>query len=198
MTRNYKRNPYRIVNKSHQYRFLAFILVYIFIVAGVLVFALFVPDFIRMNDQNLNIEVRAIAADNILNLHSRLWPIVIALAAFIALHSTRMFNRFVGPLYRFTLVFKDVRNGNLDNRIQLRKNDFLLQEADVINDMFDVINQKVKDIQIKGEDALNLLNKLEQAKREDGLQTESEKENIAALHKNIKELISSANYFKTR
>ena len=151
-----------------------------------------------MNDQNLNIEVRAIAADNILNLHSRLWPIVIALAAFIALHSTRMFNRFVGPLYRFTLVFKDVRNGNLDNRIQLRKNDFLLQEADVINDMFDVINQKVKDIQIKGEDALNLLNKLEQAKREDGLQTESEKENIAALHKNIKELISSANYFKTR
>ena len=197
MTRNYKRNPYRIVNKSHQYRFLAFILVYIFIVAGVLVFALFVPDFIRMNDQYLSIEIRAAAADNILNLHSRLWPVVIALAVFIALHSTRMFNRFVGPLYRFTIVFKDVLNGNLDNRIQLRKNDFLLQEADVINDMFDVISQKLKDIQIKGQDALEVLNILEQAKRESSVQTESEKENLASLRQNLNDLITSANFFRT-
>ena len=198
MKRNYKRNPYRIVNKSHQYRFLAIILIYNIIVAAVLVFALFVPDFIRMNDQNLSIAIRAVAADNILSLHSRLWPVVIALAVFIALHSTRMFNRFVGPLYRFTQVFKDVRSGNLDNRIQLRKNDFLLEEADVINDMFDVINQKVKDVQTKGQDALNLLNKLEQTELENGDQIRSNSDDIAALHQKLDELLASASYFKTR
>jgi hypothetical protein len=192
MIRNNKRNPYRIVNRSHQYRFLAYILVYNTIVAFVLVFALFVPDFIRMNDQSLGIEIRAIAADNILNLHYRLWPVFISLAVFIALHSTRMFNRFVGPLYRFTKVFKDVSNGNLDNMILLRKNDFLLPEADIINNMFDAINLKVKDIQTKGQDALNQLSKLEQEK------IETDKENIAILRQNLDELIASASYFKTR
>lgn len=198
MTREYKRNPYRIVNKSHQYRFIAIILAYNIIVAVVLVFALFVPDFIRMNDQNLSIEIRAIAADNILSLHSRLWPVVIALGVFIALHSTRIFNRFIGPLYRFTVIFKDARSGNLDNRIRLRKNDFLLKEADVINDMFDVINQKIKDMQIKSQEALNLLNKLEHENSKDGMADESCNENIAALRENLEGLIASANYFKTR
>ena len=198
MTNNYKRKPYRIVNKSHQYRFLAIVLIYSLIVAGVLVLALFIPDFIRLNDQNLSIEVRAVAANDILMLHSRVWPVIFALLCFIGLHSTRMFNRFVGPLYRFTVTFRDVQKGNLDNRIRLRKNDFLLKEADVINDMLDVINQKVNDIQLKGQYALELLSKLELEKQEDGAQTETDKKNIAALRKNLYELTASANYFNTR
>ena len=150
-----------------------------------------------MNDQNLSIEVRAVAADNILMLHSRVWPVIIALVCGIGLHSIRMFNRFIGPLYRFTITFKDVRNGNLDNRIKLRKKDFLLEEADVINDMFDVINQKISDIQTKGQDALNLLTKLEQGKMENG-EIELDKENISAIRNKLDGLVASANYFTTR
>ena len=198
MTGNYKRKPYRIVNKSHQYRFLAIVLIYSLIVAGVLVLALFIPDFIRLNDQNLSIEVRAVAANDILMLHSRVWPVIFAMLCLIGLHSIRVFNRFVGPLYRFTVTFKDVQKGNLDNRIRLRKKDFLLKEADVINDMLDVINQKVNDIQLKGQYALELLSKLELEKQEDGAQTETDKKNIAALRKNLYELTASANYFNTR
>ena len=198
MTSNYKRKPYRIINKSLQYRFLAMILVYNLIFAVVLAGVLFVPDIIRMNDQTLSIEVRAIAANNILMLHSRLWPVVFLLFCGIGLHSIRMFNRFVGPLYRFTVTFKDVRDGNLGYRINLRKKDFLLKEAEVINDMFDVINQKVSDIQTKGQDAIKLLNKIEQRKGENGDKVESDIEIITALKKNLDELIASANYFKTR
>ena len=198
MKRNYKRKPYRIINKSHQYRFLAIILIYNFIVAGILVLVLFAPEFILMNDMTLSIKERAAIADDILKLHSRVWPVIIATMIFIGLHSIRMFNRFVGPLYRFTVTFKDVRNGNLDNRIKLRKDDFLLDEADIINDMFDVIDRKVSDIQTKGQDALMLLDKLEQEKKEKDLQTESNKENFTVLRQNLDDLIASANYFKTR
>jgi hypothetical protein len=102
MKQKYKRNPYRIINKSHQYRFLALILIYIIIITGVLVSVLFVPDIIRMNDQSLSIEVRTVAAENILMLHYRVWPVIIAFICVIGLHSIRTFNRFIGPLYRLT------------------------------------------------------------------------------------------------
>lgn len=196
--RKYKRNPYRIINKSHQYRFLALILIYIIIITGVLVSVLFVPDIMRMNDQSLSIEARAVAADNILMLHYRVWPVIIALICVISLHSIRTFNRFIGPLYRFDLTFRDVRNGNLDNRIKLRKGDFLLQEADVINDMFDVINQKIKNIQEKGQTALTILNDYEQWQQENINKNDPDTGKITMLRQNLDELIDSANYFRTR
>ena len=193
-----KRNPYRIVNKSHQYRFLAFILIYNLIIAGILVAVLFVPDFIRVNDQNLSIEVRAVAADNILMLHSRVWLVIAATVSVIGLHSIRMFGRFVGPLYRFTLTFRDVRDGKLDIRIKLRKKDFLVKEADAFNEMLGVINQKVSEIQAKGQDALTLFSKFEKEKREDAGPVEPDSENIAALQKKLHELNETLNYFKTK
>ncbi len=194
----YKRNPYRIVNKLHQYRFLALILIYIIIITGVLVSVLFVPDIIRMNDQSLSIEVRAVAAENILMLHYHVWPVIIALICVIGLHSIRTFNRFIGPLYRFDLTFRDVRNGNLDNRIKLRKNDFLLQEAEVINEMFDVINQKIKNIQEKGQTALTILNEYEQSQVKNNIKNEPDTSRISMLRQNLNELIDSSKYFKTR
>lgn len=194
----YRRNPYRIINKSHQYRFLSLILIYIIIITGVLVSVLFVPDILRMNDQSLSIEMRTVAAENILMLHYRVWPVIIALICVIGLHSIRTFSRFVGPLYRFDLVFRDVRNGNLDNRIRLRKGDFLLQEADVINDMFDVINQKIKEMQEKGQTALTILNDYEQWQMENNIKNDPATCKISILRQNLNELIDAAKYFKTR
>ncbi|NLD36902.1 MAG: hypothetical protein GX654_08540 [Desulfatiglans sp.] len=198
MTQKYKRNPYRIINKSHQYRLLALILIYIIIITGVLISVLFVPDIIRMNDQSLSIEVRAVAAENILMLHYRVWPVIIALICVIGLHSIRTFSRFIGPLYRFDLIFRDVCNGNLDNRIRLRKGDFLLQEADVINEMFDVISEKIKNIQEKGETALTALNDYEQWLLENIIKNGPDTYKITMLRQNLNELIDSAKYFKTR
>lgn len=188
MTRNYKRKPYRIFSKSHQYRVLAIILVYNCIIAGILVTVLFVPEFMRMNDQTLDIQIRAAAANDILMLHYKVWPVIFLLILVIGLHSIRMFNRFIGPLYRFNITFKDVQNGDLSYRIKLRQKDFLIQEANTINDMLDVINQKVSDIQTRGQDSIDLLNKIEQGK----------KENIDILRQNLDKLVTSANYFKTR
>lgn len=195
MTRNVKRYPYRVVNRSHQYRFLATILIYNLIIVGFLAIFLFVPDIIKMQDQNLSIEVRAIAADKILTLHSRLWPVVIALICVIGLHSFRLFHRFVGPLYRFTMAFKEVRDGNLYFRVKLREKDHLHEEAAIFNEMLDVISEKFGNIQAMGQDTLQLLNKLELDARD--RQIESDMEHITSLRQRLDELVTSANYFKT-
>lgn len=197
MTRNEKRQPYRLVNRSHQYRFLATILIYNLIVVGFLAIVLFVPDIIKMQDQNLSIEVRAMAADKILTLHSRIWPTIIALICFMGLHSLRMFHRFIGPLYRFTMAFKEVRDGNLDYRVKLRKMDHLHQEAAMLNEMLDVISEKLGNIQAMGQDTLQLLNKLEGDTMEKNGQIEPDRGRLTGLRQCLDELVASAGYFKT-
>lgn len=193
MTQNIKRHPYRVVNRSHQYRFLATILIYNLLIVGFLAIVLFVPDIIKMQDQNLSFEVRAMAADKILTLHYRLWPVVIVLIVFIGLHSFRIFHRFVGPLYRFTLAFKEVRDGNLDFRVKLRKKDHLHEEAAIFNEMINVMSEKLGNIQAKGQDTLQLLNRLEQ----DTGDGQIKPDHITSLRQSLDELVTSAGYFKT-
>jgi methyl-accepting chemotaxis protein len=197
MTRMKKRQPYRVVNRSHQYRFLAIILIYNLIIVGFLAVVLFVPDIIKMQDQELSIEARAMAADKILTLHSRVWPTIIALICVIGLHSFRGFNRFVGPLYRFTVAFERVRDGKLDFRVALRKKDLLHQEAAILNEMLDVVSKKLGHIQAASLESSKLLNKLESKERGKNGMIESDRENLTRLRQNLDELVASADYFKT-
>ena len=96
------------------------------------------------------------------------------------------------------LTFMDVRDGKLGTRIKLRKKDFLVKEADAFNDMLDVINEKIVDIKVKGQDAMRLLGKFEQEKIEGEGQVEPDSENVAALQKKLHELNETLNYFKTK
>jgi len=198
MTRNFKRHPYRIVNRSHQYRFIAMILIYNMIIVGFLAIFLFVPDIIRMQDTTLSLEVRAIAANKILTLHSKVWPVIFLLICLIGLHSFRMFLRTVGPLYRFTVAFNEIRDGNLNYYIKLRDGDYLIEEAAIFNEMLDVIGGKLASIQTTGQDTLQALNKLElDIKKKDG-QIEPDGENMTGLRQRLNELVATAGYFKAK
>ena len=187
MTPKNRRRPYRIVMGSHQYRFLAIILVYNLIIVGFLAIVLFVPDIISLHNQDLSIEVRAMAAEKILTLHSRVWPTIIAMICLMGLHSFRVFNRFIGPLYRFTIVFRQIRDGYLDFRVNLRKRDYLHKEAAILNEMIETINKKLANIQETVLETSIFLNKLES----------DDEENLTGLRQCLDELSASANYFKT-
>ncbi len=128
MTARRRRRQYPIVDRSLQYRFLAMILIYSMTIMIFLAVSLFVPDIIKLRDEGLSFEVRAVAADRILTLHARVWPAVIALICIIGVHSFRVFHRFVGPLYRFRWAFEKVRNGDLGFQVKLGKKDYLRQE----------------------------------------------------------------------
>lgn len=197
MIRNKKRRPFQPVNRSRQYRFLAVILIYNVIIVGFLAIVLFVPDIIRMQDQALSIGIRAMAADRILTLHSRVWPIVIVIICFIGVHSFRGFSRFVGPLYRFAITFKEIHDGNLDCRLKLRKKDHLHPEAEMINEMLHILNKRLGHIQATGLDALNVLDRLESNAKEKNGRIELDRENLTGLRQHLDELVASANYFRT-
>lgn len=195
MNPNEKRKTYALVNRSHQYRFIAMILTYNMIIVFFLAVFLFIPDIIKMQDMSLSIEERAMAADKILMLHSRVWPAIISLICLIGLHSFRVFHRFAGPLFRFTVAFAEVRNGNLNYSIKLRKKDLLHQEAALFNEMLDAVKEKISIIKTAGNAAMQALDDLYPDIEKKKEQDEKTIENSEILKNNLNRLIESADYF---
>ena len=189
MNRAWKRRRYPIVDRSHQYRFLALILIYNSLIVLFLAISLFVPEILRLDDETLSLEVRAIAADNILTLHSRVWPAVIALICFIGMHSFRSFHRFIGPLFRFRQAFAQIRSGDLSFRLKLRKNDYLHNEENSFNQMLESLADKMRGTRAAYAETLNSLNDLEKT----GIEAAATR----ALHQHLDTLREGIDYFRT-
>ncbi len=195
MQRN-RRQRFAIVDKSLQYRFLAMVLIYSMIIIIFLAAFLFLPDIIKFQDEGLSLEVRAVAANKVLTLHSRVWPAVIALICILGLHSLLVFHRFVGPLYRFRWAFEKVRNGDLSFQVKLREKDYLRQEEKVLNEMIEILNGKVGSIQLASQDALKSLTKLEQRANDVSNWTETDKELLGAHRQHLDKLMETTRYFR--
>jgi len=190
-----KRRRTRIVNKSLQYRFLATILIYGFITVAFLSVYLFVPDFLKLHDESLSLEVRAAVADNILTFHSRIWPAAIVLICFLGIHSIFFFHRLVGPLYRFRWAFEKVQGGDLSFHVKIRSKDYLHQEEGVLNEMIEMLAGKVGDIQRAGLDALESLGELDQ--KASGW-TDTDKEILRLHRQHLDTLMEAARYFQVQ
>lgn len=196
MRQQIKRRRYPLINKSHQYRYIAFTLIYNLIIVAFLIISLFLPDFIQLQDEGLSWEIRAAAADKILAIHSRIWFAIIALICVIGLHSFRAFLRYVGPLYRLNRSFQYVRDGDLSLRVKLRKKDYLHLEAESFNRMLDTIEEKLKSSQMSAMQALNLLSELEQKVTKENSWGEKDKEPLYAIRKHIDKVIDTGRYFR--
>ena len=196
MTQRDRRQRFPIVDRSLQYRFLAMILIYSMIIMIFLAVFLFVPDIIKLQDEGLSLEIRAVAADKILTLHARVWPAVIALICILGIHSFRVFHRFVGPLYRFRRAFEQVRNGDLSFQVKQREKDYLRQEEKVLNEMIEMLNGKLGGIQNASQDALKSLSELEQKVTEVGNWTQKDKELLRVHRKHLEKLVDTARYFR--
>lgn len=172
-----QRKGYRVVNRSLQYRFLAIIIVYSFVIVLFLAAFLFVPDIIRLQDESLAFHARAEAADKMLTLHARVWPAIFLVICLVALHSFRFFHRLIGPLHRFRQVYEQVRNGDLNLKVKIRKKDYLHQDEAALNDMLETLSGKWRTVQQTTEDALRSLDALEQT----GTNTNNWKESLEDL-----------------
>jgi len=174
-----------IVDESLQYRFLAILFIYCFIITIFILSFLFVPEFIKLNDQSLSLEVRAVAADRILMLHSRVWPAFISLIVILGLHSILLFHRIVGPLYRFRLAFEQIRQGNVSFRVKLRKKDYLHDEEEAFNNMIEGIAAKFKVIKTTSLDSLNSLYDLE---KQSSCWTDTDRERLRVHREHLSKL----------
>ena len=71
------------------------------------------------------------------------------------------FLRFIGPLYRFRTSFEQVKNGDLSFRVRLRKRDHLKDEQAAINEMIEMLTEKLGNIQVASKQALKSFDELE-------------------------------------
>lgn len=143
MKRGFKRRTYPIVSRNRQYRALLLILSYALTLCAVLFAGLFVPEIMLLQNEGAALAERAAAADRLLSLHARLWPVVVAIVCLIGLHSFRMFSRFIGPLFRFRWAFEVLGDGDLTRRVHLRNGDELGPEADQYNAAMDALSIRV-------------------------------------------------------
>ena len=198
MTQRNNRRRYPLVRPRHQYRFLALVLIYSMLIAVVSAVTLFVPDLMQMQDESLSLEVRALAADKILSLHSRIWPMIISLICVIGLHSFREFHRFIGPVYRFEKAFEQIQNGDLTLRVKLRKNDYLQNEQAELNKMIETLSGKLRHVQSAGGKALTALDRLEKGAVSQQDRQTADRAPFADLRGHLETLMEAASYFKAQ
>ena len=190
-----KRRRSYIVNKSLQYRFLATIIIYCFITVAFLSVYLFVPEILKLEDESLSMQIRAVAADRILTFHSRIWPASIVLVCFLGIHSVLFFHRVAGPLYRFHGAFERVRQGDMSFQVRIRKKDYLHTEEELINEMIEAIAGKLRTIQLASLGASNSWDEIEQ--KLSGW-TEGDKKLLGVHRQQIDTLVDTARYFRLR
>lgn len=196
MKKKFKRQKFPIVDRSLQYKFLAMILVYGVITEIFLAGFLFLPDFIALHDEDLSLEIRGAAADRVLTLHTRVWPAVLSLICLLGIHSFRVFLRLVGPLFRFRWAFGKLGKGELNFRVKLRKKDYLTRDAEIINEMIDVFNEKLEKIQLGSQDAIKTVRTLEQTVDKIKDPKGQVKKLIKTHRKNLETLVDQSKYFQ--
>ena len=196
MEDRYRRRRFPIVNKSLQYRFLAMIISYGFIVILFSALAFLAPEIIKMQDENLTMEARALAADRVITLHTRVWLTALAIVCLLGIHSFYAFHRVVGPLYRLTRAFEQVGGGDLSFEIRLRKKDYLHEEASVLNAMIQGLSGKLGQIQQSSKEALLSLENLEESVAK-GAREEQDSAGLLRAHReHLQTLVDSAGYFQ--
>lgn len=185
-----RRRRVRVVYRSLQYHFLAQFFIYSAIIVFFLAVFLFLPDMLKMQNETLSMAERANAADRVITLHVKVWPAAIILIALLGVHSFLTFHRLSGPLYRFRMIFNQMRDGEMIYPIKIRKKDFLHTEEKVLNEMIDVLTEKLQNIQQAGEDALNSFHEIERAS--------DDSKNLVNAGVHLNKMISEASYFKVK
>lgn len=197
MTRQ-RRRRFPIVNKSIQYRFLAMTLVHSFSLILCIGLFLFLPDILEMYSATATPEMRLAAANRVLLLHSRLWPVLIVLVCLIALHSFYSLHRIVGPLYRFRVTFDRIQKGELHFTVRLRKGDYLGEEEEGINRMIEALREKWQDVKDRGSRSIEKAEALEEHLRGEAPDPQKALELCRAHRKGLDELISVTDYFRLK
>jgi methyl-accepting chemotaxis protein len=198
MAKNKKRRQYPVVDRELQYKFIALILIYGAIILLFLGVSLFVPDILDMMNEDLSLEVRAAAATKILSYHSKAWPAAIALVCLFGLHSVRILHRLIGPLYRFRLVFEEVRKGDLSSRVRLRKKDYLHKEEDAFNEMLEVFKEKWEGMRGAVMSAMESMDSLERVVTQVSGWRDTDQTLLQEQRKHLEVLEDDMKYFRTK
>jgi methyl-accepting chemotaxis protein len=103
--------------------------------------AVLVPLFMRFDAATSLDELRSLT-QQILDLHTRLWPVVFTSLVSVLLSSWLLYRRMVAPLVRFVRVFDAVREGRIPEPLTLRAGDYLRRESAALNAMLAALRER--------------------------------------------------------
>jgi methyl-accepting chemotaxis protein len=103
--------------------------------------AVLVPLFSRFDSATSLDELRSLTGQ-ILDLHARLWPVVLTSLVSVFLSSWLLYRRMAAPLVRFVRVFESVRRGEIPEPLTLRATDYLKREAEALNAMLAALRER--------------------------------------------------------
>ncbi len=157
----------RVLVDPMQYRFMAVSAFHSLLIVLVFATALFAPLMIQLGANDAYDEQVVAAAHQFMTLHQRVWPPLFFTLALLMLHSVLVSHRVAGPLLRFRSEFKAIGDGDLARTVRIRKRDYLMKEANAINQMLAALREKVANIDTECRDAGAALTRVHQA-AEDG------------------------------
>lgn len=132
-----------------QVRVLSHVIVYSLIVFVLLAIPVFKPLLQSLDNPALSWQERAVVANDLLGLHARFWPWALGASIVVLIHcvhSLLLMQRVAGPLYRLTRVFPQIGDGNLCVRATFREGDYLVPEADLVNQMAAQLQTKINTV----------------------------------------------------
>ncbi len=193
-----KRRKFRVVNRSLQYRFLAAMLIYMFILTAFFAFTVFVPEIMQLNDESLSLEVRSAVADRILLKHAWVWPVILVLVVLMGMHSFLAFHKVIGPLHRFRVAFEQVREGDLGLTVRIREKDFLHLEEESLNAMLETIARRIGSIMEASQEAMESWQRIERREKERLDGSEPDMEALRLHRQSIEKLRETVQFFRLR
>ena len=141
------RRRLRLTLTNSQYRLLAFSLIYIFATVLVFAAALFLPMIIMLENRSLSPAEKQVVADQLLTIHAKAWPAILIVLVLLGIHSLIVSHRIAGPLYRFRCSLRAISDGNLSTPAIIRQNDYLVTEAETINEMITSLSARIGALQ---------------------------------------------------
>ena len=142
----FKRRKYIVYGKLQ----LALMLIsfsYVLLFCAVLGLFLFTSLLMELDKSSISSDNVLIAANQILYLYKKSWLALLLSLVAVGCHSIFISHRITGPIYRFNLIFKAIKEGVMPAPIQLRKYDYLYRETDNINQMLASLREKLAAIQ---------------------------------------------------
>jgi len=142
----FKRRKYIVYGKLQ----LALMLIsfsYVLLFCAVVGLFLFTSLLIELDKSSISSDNVLIAANQILYLFKKSWLALLLSLVAVGCHSIFISHRITGPIYRFNLIFKAIKEGVMPAPIQLRKYDYLYRETDNINQMLASLREKLAAIQ---------------------------------------------------
>lgn len=155
-----KRNKRKIrsylIAKDIQFRIIFSTLIYFFSVVILVVSLALSPLIFDMLSSN-SMDIQHQAAQNFLVVIKWLIPTVVVISILIFIHHVIVTHRIYGPMFKFNKVFKKISQGDLSQKVSIRRKDYLHNECNNINEMIAGLSAIISPIQIGHNNLISIL-----------------------------------------